>query len=172
MFPLRWWVMDRAPSESELRRADLENEEVLRTVHLLDDFSLDGGEESVVPASDAMRLELKLNLLIDWVGELIRRTTDLPEPVPATLSASELTWEAEWVPQEGSWIGAELYPAQGCPKPLMLIGRQSAAAAEDGRDRIRMTLEGLGETSRDLLEKWIFRFHRRAVAAARGTGRT
>lgn len=161
VIPLRWTRPAVPPSAAELDRLDRDNERLLRLLPALEN------PESVADDAQPRQmqlLELRLQLLTDLLGELLAQANPLPPARALSLSVEEVSFSDETPPPEGEVVILELYLSASIPRPLRLPVRVSSAepALVTGR------LEGVGEPVRDLLQKLIFRQHRRAIAIRRG----
>jgi hypothetical protein len=161
--PLRWQAWAGSPDEAARQRQA--NEETLRVILSLDEHP--HGEltdEDPALAQELARLESKLNLVLELVGQLLVRQLVLPPPVAVQLHADSLKWETATPPPAGARLLIELYPCNRFPRPLAL---PAVARPESRAGWAAAGFEELGEAVQDQLEMLIFRHHRRRVAAAR-----
>jgi hypothetical protein len=174
VLPLRWRRSEDALPLARSLAINHGNEQLLRHLAALDEFRPEGGEDDSQTAHDLHRLESKLDLLIDLMGELIARQSALPEAVPVRLCAETLVWTCPSgaAPAPGDRVEAEVFLNARYARPLVMYGTVESVQAEDG-DRVRISLhyDGLSEGARSALEKTIFRQHRRLIAHARQTSR-
>ncbi len=120
-------------------------------------------------ASELLRLDLKVNLLLDLLGQLLVANNPRPAAVPVRFNALGATWKAPGSTlQPGTEGVLEIYLRDSLPQPLRLLGRITANEA-DGRVKARFIPPS--ETIADLLEKLAFRRHRRQIAGARQSRR-
>jgi hypothetical protein len=111
-----------------------------------------------------MRLDMKLNLLLDLAGQLLAASQQRAEPRQIRFNAmgAHFAWP------EPLSIGAhgilELTLRDIVVQPLHLPAEVVSGAVE-GLVRVRFL--GLGETVADHIEKLVFRRHRRKIAGAR-----
>jgi Atypical PilZ domain, cyclic di-GMP receptor len=120
-------------------------------------------------ASELLRLDLKVNLLLDLLGQLVVANNPRPPAVPVRFNALGATWKAQGQELQPGGEGVlEIYLRDSLPQPLRLLGRITAADP-DGRVKARFIPPS--ETIADLLEKLAFRRHRRQVAGARQSRR-
>ena len=106
-------------------------------------------DESSPHAADLLRLELKVNLLLVLVGQVLATSRPRPPAVPVRFNAQGV---------------AEIYLHDALAEPLRLPGRVSSVTP-DGHVKVRFV--PVGEPVADLLEKLCFRRHRRQIAGAR-----
>jgi c-di-GMP-binding flagellar brake protein YcgR len=88
--------------------------------------------------------------------------------VVASLSAGGLAWRVTGVaPMVGAVGMVELYPRAGVAEAVRLPGKVVACGA-DGQ--ISFEFAGLSEAETDVLERFVFRQHRRKIAGRRRGG--
>jgi hypothetical protein len=121
-------------------------------------------EESSAHAADLMRMEVKVNLLLDLVGQLL--AAQLPRPAPAQIrfNAVGALWKSTQPPRVGQQGLLEIWLRESLPQPLVLIANVTQVAL-DGH--VKASIVPPGEATADLLEKLSFRRHRRQVAGVR-----
>jgi hypothetical protein len=102
-------------------------------------------------AADLMRLEVKMNLVMDLLGQILAASVPRPAPTSIRFNALGATWRSRSpFPQVGS--------------SGLLVARISAVSA-DGQVKAEFTPPG--DATADLIEKLAFRRHRRGVAGVR-----
>jgi hypothetical protein len=144
------------------------NVRVLQAVAALDEHGqLEKADDNSPYAADMARLELKVNLLLDMVGQLLAASHPRPKPAAVRFNALGGVFQsAPPFPDLGSQGVLEVYLRECIAEPLQLLGRV-ASVGPDGRVKVRFVPPG--EHVADLLEKLAFRKHRRQVAGARQT---
>lgn len=116
-------------------------------------------------ANEILRLDLKVNLLLDLVGQLVIANHPRPAAVPVRFNALGATWKVSGpAPQPGGEGVLEIYLRDSLPQPLRLLGRITASEP-DGKVKARFIPPS--ETISDLIEKLAFRRHRRQIAGTR-----
>ncbi len=126
-------------------------------------------DENSPSAADLLRIELKINLLLDLVGQVLATSRPRPQPVPVRFNAQGVVWRsASPLPEAGAQGIAEIYLHDALAEPLRLPGRVTSVSP-DGHVKVRFV--PVGEPVADLLEKLCFRRHRRQVAGARNPRR-
>jgi Atypical PilZ domain, cyclic di-GMP receptor len=158
--PLRWSVSETPGGAPHQQQA---NEETLRVILSLDEHHVEASDENPEFAHEVERLETKINLILELVSQVLARHLQLPEARPVRLSAHEIEWETATAPAVGSPVVIEAYVCPRYPRPLFLPATVQGVAA----GRARAVLDDLGEPVQELLEKLIFRHHRRQIAATR-----
>jgi hypothetical protein len=122
-------------------------------------------DENLPYAADLQRMELKLNLLLDMMGQLLTASQPRPQPAAVRFNALGAVWQASApLPELGAQGVLEIHLRNCIAEPLRLVGR-IASVAPDGRVKVRFIPPG--ENIADLIEKLAFRRHRRQVAGAR-----
>jgi len=116
-------------------------------------------------AADIMRLDLKINLLLDMVGQLLAANRPRPPAVPVRFNALGGMWRGTApLPEAGQQGVAEIYLHDCLAQPLRLPGRVTNVTP-DGQVKVRFA--PVGESVADLIEKLAFRRHRRQIAGSR-----
>ncbi len=164
--PLRWSAAEDADAV-QIAGLQQANEELLRVISILDEHAPQLTDEHPAVAHELQRLDFKLNVLLDLVGQLFARSTPLPPAVPARLNAESVEWEATHVPARGSRVYLEIYLNAQYPRPLILTGQVSAIQPMPNAFHILVIFDDMSEIVRDWLEKIIFRRHRRQIAHTR-----
>ena len=109
----------------------------------------------------AGRLEAKVDLLLQLVGELMRKQQPTLPSVDVVLGANEIVWESATSIAAGSEGTVTLYlsPRLHWPLtlPLRVIGTQGT--------KVHAKPVHLSEEMQEWLERTLFRYHRRALQA-------
>lgn len=142
------------------------NLRVLQAVAALDEHGqIDKPDESSPHAADILRLEMKMNLLLDMVGALLIASRPRPKPCAVRFNALGGVFQGSSpFPPLGNQGVLEVYLRDCVADPLRLFGR-IASVSPDGKVKVRFVPPG--ENISDLLEKLAFRKHRRQVAGVR-----
>jgi hypothetical protein len=116
-------------------------------------------------AADLQRLEVKMNLVMDLLGQLLAASLPRPNSASIRFNALGATWrtQAPFPPAAAHGL-LEIYLRDCIPQPLVLIARIASVSA-DGLVKARFAPPG--EATADLIEKLAFRRHRRQVAGVR-----
>lgn len=166
--PVTWRMLDEPLTERELAHYNESNEAVLNTIAALEEHhpELHEGQHG----HELARLDFKLNLLLDLVGQLITQNVELPAPTLVKLGAHAIAGYEKLEgspPPLGRHFLVSVYLHAGYPRPTVLPARLVAAEASGPVFLLAASLEGLSESVHDLLEKFIFRHHRRTIAHTR-----
>ncbi len=165
--PLRWVAATVAPSDAQQVRIQESNAEVLRAVAFLEEHQGEAVLEHDPITQELQRMDFKINLLLDLVGQVLAHHSTLPEPLPVSLSAKAIQWDAQVAPDLGSHLNVEFFLSRKYPRPIMFYGQVQQVNTVPGGFRTTVALEGMSEVVRDWLEKFIFRHHRRSIAHSR-----
>ena len=163
------WTAGPLSEGLALARMNADNQQLLGAEASLDDVRVHEAlkDESPALVHELQRLEFKLNILLRLTAEMAVRNNALPPPQRCRLSARGLEWFGEAAPAAGSTGVLSAYINPALPQPLRVPCTVMAEATTDGLRVARLQFEGLSDTAVDLLEKLIFRHHRRLVAGAR-----
>jgi hypothetical protein len=152
-----------------LARLNADNHQLLGAESSLDEVRVHEALKDESPAllHELQRLEYKVNILLRLTAELAARNSGLPAAERVRLSSSALEWYGVKLPAVGSTGLLELYINPALPQPLkipcVVAGERIAGEARAAQLRY----VGLSDAVVQMLEKLIFRHHRRLVAGAR-----
>lgn len=167
VLPLRW-VPLAGPLDVERAAALIDqNLRVLQTFAAMEDSAqVEKPDEDSPHSADLQRIEFKVNLLLDLVGQILAREQPRPELLPLRFNARGAMWQAhEATPAVGSHGVLEIYLRESLLQPLRIPG--TVASIEAAR-RVKVDFDAVGEPVADCIEKLAFRRHRRQVAKGRG----
>jgi hypothetical protein len=166
LLPVRWVPHPRPVDEVTAQHLAERNVRVLQACDALEEYGQHEKSDDESPHSaDLMRLDFKLNLLLDLAGQLLANSQSRVTPSSIRLNSLGATWKTdEAVPAEGSYGILEVGIRDIVVQPLNLPG-EAVAASRHGEARVRFIL--LGEVVADHIEKLVFRRHRRKIADAR-----
>ncbi|RMG54291.1 MAG: hypothetical protein D6717_09830 [Gammaproteobacteria bacterium] len=160
--PLAARRLQVAPPAEVVERMNRRNEALLLMLESLEAAQPEGedahGHES---SPELQRLERKLDLALDLLFELLSDRLDRPQTVPVCFNEYAVQWQDGHGFPEGAWVEVDLYLHPLLPRAVKLLGQVT-----DGT-RCEICLEGLNDTVRNLLSRFIFRQHRREVARQR-----
>ncbi len=169
-FAVAWRYADSPIDSEHLERVNASSEAFLRAVSTLGELPPQVKEIEDSPAGlsqELQRLDLKLNLVLDLISSLIYREVEVPEPGLAELSVEGVSWGGESLPEVGRTVFMELYIQRGLPKALCCYAEVLEEYSLQGERSARASFIGLSGATLSWLEKWLFRHHRRQVAARR-----
>jgi len=163
--PIEWEPLVTAPGLDELAGVDARNRELLSALLLCDEAASEVEEEA--QGEHWHRLDAKLDLVLSLLGELLLQQRGMPPARRLRLAGEWLAIEAcpgEELPAIGERLRLRLYLSPRIPRPLDLLARVSE---KDETGLVRLQFDAIADATRDLLERHVFRQHRRAVALAR-----
>jgi len=166
--PITWELLTDLPSEGELHRAQRDNEALLHSLLLRDEIPQDIEDADVLSGHEPFkRLETRLDLLLSLVTEMMTASGKLPPSHAINLSAGGFCVQTQTGDAvdftDNALLQVRLYLDPQFPRPLNLCVQ--LVDVQLGNFTVRFCpLEG---RLQDLLDKYIFRQHRRAVALAR-----
>jgi hypothetical protein len=166
VLPLSWKPMATAIDRELTASFDERNLRLLHAWEAMDQHVPTPEKVEDAPyTAEMMRLDLKLNLLLDLVGQLLVANHPRPHPVPVRFNALGAMWRGiGTLPEAGEQGVVEIYLKDSLPEPLRMAGRVTSVTPEGG---IKVKFLPMGEGVSDILEKLAFRRHRRQIAGAR-----
>jgi hypothetical protein len=171
LVPLAWNAGPLAEGLA-LARLNADNHQLLGAESSLDEARTSETLKDESPAlfHELQRLEYKLNLLLRLTAALAERSNPLPPPQHIRLTSLGLEWFGADSPIVGSTGLLALYINPALPQPLKIPCTIAAERLQDGERVVQLRFVGLSDAVVDMLEKLIFRHHRRLVAGARHAG--
>ena len=166
VLPVAWKRINEPFDPSLIGSYQDRNLRVLQALSALEEAGLvEKADETSPHHADLMRLDLKLNLVLDMVGQLLVASHPRPRAAAIRFNAVGAVWQGHSpLPEMGNQGVLEIYLRDCIADPLRLVGR-IASVGPDGRVKARFLPPG--ENIADLLEKLAFRKHRRQVAGAK-----
>jgi hypothetical protein len=166
VLPVVWRQMPNSADRDMAAGFSERNLQVLQAWDAMDEHGpVDKPDEAAPYAADIMRLDLKINLLLDMVGQLLAANRPRPTAVPVRFNALGGMWRGTApLPEAGQQGVAEIYLHDALVQPLRLPGRVTNVTP-DGQVKVRFA--PVGEAVADLIEKLAFRRHRRQIAGSR-----
>jgi hypothetical protein len=167
--PVAWSTLAALPSEGEQHRDQRANEELLQSLLLRDGVPQDAEEADAAGEHEHFkRLEARLDLLLSLVMEMMTSNGKLPSSYEVMLSARGLCVQIpSGVGNDGlkkdALLKIQLFLDPRFPRPLTL----GAQVVDVQPQNFTVSFSPLEECLQDLLDKYVFRQHRRAIALAR-----
>lgn len=166
--PLSWVAVDALPSDPQLTALNLSNEALVRACEGLEETHRPT-EESPELAHELARLDAKMNLVLELLGDWLLAQGKHPAACHVRFNASGIEWSSPEGPAPDTLAELSVYVCAAFPKPMVVYGRVVASeAVADGLTRTLVRFEGVSDSLRDGLERLIFRRHRREVAHLKG----
>ncbi len=170
-YPLAWQCLDEVPTSSQLVQISNRNRQILNVLLSLDEKNHDSEVEQNALTKEIKLLDDKLNLVLAMMGQLLARESNLPTVLPVCLGAKGLQYllpaQDERLPENGHLYQLDLFLDGRFPQPISLISRVSVDINSEAGKLILVIFQDIGTEVEELLEKFIFRHHRRAIAQSR-----
>jgi hypothetical protein len=162
------WSAGPLPDAAGLARLNADNQQLLGADSTLDEGRAHDAlkDESPALVHELQRLDYKLNILLRLTADLAMRQNALPRSRPVRLSSSGLAWLGDDAPAVGSTGTLMLYVNPSLPQPLK-IPAIAIAVSHIAAASTQLQFTGLSESVVELIEKMIFRHHRRLIAGAK-----
>jgi len=166
VLPVLWQSTAAAPDPDAAASLAERNMQVLQSWDAMQEHGpVEKPDENSPYAADLMRLERKMNLLLDLVGQILATNRPRPKPAYVRFNALGAVWRgAPPLPEAGAQGVLEVHLHDCLAQPLRLPGRVTNVTP-DGNVKARFS--PLGEAVADLIEKMAFRRHRRQIAGTR-----
>ena len=172
--PLDFERVARLPEGVTLAGINAENHQVL-----VADASLDEqrpvleakADEQQALVEDLQRIEFKVNVLIQLVSRLMKQAGNQPPAKNFRLHATGIEWLLEGDEVLPGFGIVSLHVSRHFPEPLRLPGRILGSHHDAEGHWLRFGFEGLAPSVVELIERLVFRHHRRLVAGVRSTPR-
>ncbi|MGH8227405.1 MAG: PilZ domain-containing protein [Steroidobacteraceae bacterium] len=163
VLPLNWRSLPGSVDQAVAASFTDRNVRLLQACAAVEDHG--GADKQDEDSPELQRLEFKVNLLLDLVGQILVANRPRPAAVPVRFNALGVIWRAPApLPEAGTQGIAEIYLHDCLAEPLRLIGRITSVTP-DGQVKARFS--PVGELVEDLIEKLTFRRHRRQIADSR-----
>jgi hypothetical protein len=165
--PVKWSAFDPDASHNELAQISHDNEIFLHVLLGLDEGSREAEESRHELAHELQRLDAKVNLLLQWVGQWLSAAQGLPESRALRLSERGIELDVPFTINVGETLLLQVYLNAQFPQPIKLPCEIFSVRHTQGGTHMVASFVGLTSEVHDLIEKFIFRHHRRLVALQR-----
>lgn len=146
--------------QAEMRERNLH---ILATLDALEERRGDIDEESPL-LQELVRIDNKLNVLMDIVTRLLVPDSVLPPRVDIRMNAAGALLPSGLVPANGERISLRMHIDALRALPLEFAALRQAGPTPD---TVFLAFEPMDDALREALERFVFRHHRRKVAEAR-----
>jgi hypothetical protein len=165
VLPVQWKPLLEAPDAILAASLADRNTKTLQVCAAIEEHgAVDKQDEKSPHAADLQRMEVKMNLVIDLLGQILAANAPRPRPTSIRFNAQGAVWRGvQPLPPVGQQGLLDIYLRDCLAQPLTLIGRISAV---DGT-QVKARFSPPGDGPADLIEKLAFRRHRRQVAGVR-----
>ncbi len=166
--PLGWTAGPLAEGVT-LARLNADNHQLLGAESSLDEVRVHEAlkDESPALVHELQRLEYKMNILLRLVSDLALRSSGLPPVQKVRLTSRGLEWFGEQTPAVGSTGLLALYVNPALPQPVQIPCVVAGERLQDSLRAAQLRFSGLSDAVVEMLDKLIFRHHRRLVKGAR-----
>ncbi|HTD73929.1 MAG TPA: PilZ domain-containing protein [Steroidobacteraceae bacterium] len=152
-----------------LARLNTDNHQLLGAESSLDEVRVHEALKDESPAllHELQRLEYKVNILLRLTAELALRSSGLPAAERIRMSSRGLEWCGEHPAATDATGLLSIYINSALPQPLKIPSVVAGVRAIDGTHATQFRFVGMSDAVVDMLEKLIFRHHRRLIAGAK-----
>lgn len=166
ILPVQWRRLDAASTAATRAVWTEHNVRLLQACAAIEEQGYaEKVDENAPNSADLQRLDFKLNLLLDLVGQVVAANLPRPAAIPLRFNAHGAIWQAsEPHPKQGEHGVFEVYLRECLVQPLRLVGHIDSIEP-DGTAEAHF--DPPGEATADLIEKLAFRRHRRLVKGSR-----
>jgi hypothetical protein len=168
LLPLAWTPGPLADGLA-LARLNADNHQLLGAESSLDEVRVHEALKDESPAllHELQRLEYKVNILLRLTAELAVRSSGLPPAGRVRLTSHALEWFGAQTPLVGATGLLAVYINPALPQPLKIPCVVAGERTVDEMPVAQLRFTGLSDAVVEMLDKLIFRHHRRLVAGAR-----
>jgi hypothetical protein len=165
LLPVRWRPLPETVADLQAQQFAERNLRVLQACDALEEQGrTEKSDEQSPHSADLLRMDLKLNLLLDVVGQLLSASQHRAQPVQVRFNAMGANFAWPQPLPVGAHGILEITLRDIVVQPLNLPA-EVVSGAPAGQVRVRFV--ALSETVADHIEKLVFRRHRRKIAGAR-----
>ncbi|OOZ42119.1 hypothetical protein BOW53_00630 [Solemya pervernicosa gill symbiont] len=168
VMPLEWQQHDAFPEDLDIIHQHDANLTLLHTINVIESKPVENDDSEM--QSDVVRLENKVDLVLDLLSSLIRQTRPLPPNAKARLGGEGMEWasgEEAPLPAAGSKLTVSFHLNKMIPSPIVLWGEVVDVALHDSARWATLRFGPMSQQFEQAWVKLIFRHHRRAIAMAR-----
>lgn len=167
--PLEWFP-GAHPDALELARLNADNHQLLGAESTLEEVRISEAvakEESSALIHELQRLEYKLNVLLRLTADLVAQAKRISAPQRVQMSARALDWFDAPTMQRGDTGLLHIFINRTLPQPLKIPCTVAGERTQDGMRVAQLKFHDLSDAVVDMIEKLIFRHHRRRIAGAK-----
>ena len=165
--PVKWSAFDPQANEYTLTEMSHDNETLLHVLLGQDEGSKELEDSRYESSQELQRLDAKVNLLLQWVGQWISSAQGVPTAQSLRLSERGAEVEVPFTINVGETLLLEVYLNVQFPQPIKLPCEVFSVEPTSTGTRVVVCFTGLTTEVHNLIEKFIFRHHRRLVALRR-----
>jgi hypothetical protein len=163
------WTPGALAEGVQLARFNADNHQLLGAESSLDEVRVHEALKDESPAllHELQRLEYKVNILLRLTADLAMRSSGLPAAEKVRMSSRALEWFGDHPVTSGATGLLSVYINSALPQPLKIPGVVAGQRTVEGAHATQFRFAGLSDAVVDMLEKLIFRHHRRLIAGAK-----
>lgn len=162
--PLEWSTLNDS-CDSLSPSVERANQNCLKIVLGLDDGMHDALDENAEFSQDLQRIDFKINIILEMLGQLVSQNIKIPMSADIKIGPKVLQWqELTNPPESGQTIQAKIYLDARFPFPFVICGSVTSVIPVETGYCVVMESVQINAYSLELLEKYIFRCHRRQIA--------
>lgn len=170
VLPVLWRPAPAPPGREVLSGLSESNLQILQTWEALTDQSRIEPDENSPLSADLQRMDRKLTLLLDMVGQILSTNRPRPAAVPVRFNALGAAWRAVGPPPAANSAGIlEIHLHEYVAQPLRFAGTVTGVTSSGDVTVRFVPLEDLVAA---LIAKVAFRRHRRQIAGRLGPHRS
>lgn len=157
------WPMDPAA----LLDINQQNIQLLEALLILGEILPELEEPKDQVLQEIRYLDVKINLMLSWLGTLMNQQQDRPATHSIHLCSAGLAFDSDNPVGTGEDVMLDIYLSEQFPQPLRLPASVISSDKCEQYYTVVVYFQGLSEQVTDLLDKFVFRQHRRLVAMSR-----
>jgi hypothetical protein len=163
------WTPGALAEGLSLARLNADNQQLLAAESSLDEVRVHDALKDESPAllHELQRLEFKINILLRLIADISVRGNSLPPAQRVRLSSHALEWYGASMPPAETTGLLALYVNPALPQAVKIPCIAEREITVENVPVTQLRFVGLSEAVVQLLDKLIFRHHRRLVAGAR-----
>lgn len=165
---LKWTVLNSDEDRAECARMQESNDDVLAALVTLDEHIKELPADNPTLVQEIRRLDSKLDIVLNLLEKIITSTTESSN-FDVKFNAGGLQWQVRTDNElsSGQELCVEICLNQKLPWSLVVSGKIDKIEKLEGGKLVIFKIDELPEATRDSLDKFIFRTHRRNVARKR-----
>jgi hypothetical protein len=167
------WVAADLGNLAEIDQANHETARSLQALAVYEEMPRETASDAAHHANpELLNLQVKVDVLLSLMGRLLSSNAGVPARHSLVLRAHSVEWSGpeQAAARPGDTGFALIYPNPVLPLPLRLPAKIVGSVERSGTRWLQTRFENLSPSVAGLLEKMVFRRHRRQVAFSKGTG--
>jgi len=164
LVPFNWISMDESVLKSQQRALHSENAHALRSILTLEHCVTEPGDDDHGVLSEIQRLDQKINLVLELLGQLVISDSHVPDPRMLELSVVSAAWGVDDADISLPGFGVlKAWLNPGIPLAVQLPAVIESQAGNENSPRLRARFLQMPEPVQDGLERLVFIYHRRQI---------